>query len=342
MENDLLAYLLDGLDVTESRRVESALETSPDLRAKLVRLRVLLRPLEADAEHPQPPDDLYVRTLRLVAHVKTQRSVPVTAPAVPRGEARPTRRWWRRADVLVAAGIVFVAGMLLPNLLLHLRRQEGIVACADNMRLHHQAISQWEDVHNGYFPKAHEVTPVNLAGAAEVMLRDGGYWKEGMRINCPGRGDPNGRVPMSLSDAQRRAAQAGDDSWQRELSGCYATPLGYWKDGPGGRIWEQIDRSLGGTIPVMADRPPRPNEVPGWETANSPNHGGLGQNVLYQGGNVRFQNLRSGPVGAGWDNDLFRNETGRLEPSVRPQDAVLAPSETRIPASKQAIPPNHE
>jgi prepilin-type processing-associated H-X9-DG protein len=341
MEQDLLGYLLDGLDAADARQVEEALEASPALRLELVRFRKILQPLEADAESGDPPPDLYLRTLRMIAHAQTQKPARTVKTPVERSEGRPARSWWRRADVLVAASVLFIAGMLLPNLVLHLRRQAAITACRDNLRLHHSAISQYQTVHAGAFPKFEPEGRLNAAGAAEVKLRDGGFWNEGMRINCPGHGEARGLLPPTLAEIETLAQAATNESWKQRLSGCYAFPLGYWKGTGPNQNWEQVDQSLGGRIPIMADRPPRPDEFTGWEKANSPNHNFSGQNVLFQDGHVEFLTKRRLPVGPEVDEDLYRNRHGKLAPGAGPYDAVLVPSEVGVPPKPRptAAPP---
>jgi hypothetical protein len=104
----------------------------------------------------------------------------------------------------------------------------------------------------------------------------------------------------------------------RELAGDYAYTLGY-RDVAGlhGLRWEPgNDRT-----PILSDRPPAqsPTECgPG----NSPNHGGLGQNVLYTGGEVRFLSTRQlGP------DDIYVNQQRRILAGLHRNDVVLGPSE---------------
>src|SRR5262249_54191995 len=63
MDEDLVGYLLDGLDAKERREVEALLEADPAARARLEALRQALEPLAADREDPLPPRGLAARTL---------------------------------------------------------------------------------------------------------------------------------------------------------------------------------------------------------------------------------------------------------------------------------------
>lgn len=345
MEQDLLGYLLDGLDTADSRRVEDALEKSAELRAQLVRLRLLVQPLEADAGHPAPPPELYLSTLRLIAHARVQQPPPrLRAPAVFAGERSSARPWFRRADLLVAASLLFIVGLLIPYAVLKLRREQALVACEENLREHHLALRGYQDTHRGYLPAPDADGPLNAAGAAEVKLKEAGFWSKGMRISCPGRTDHPSQPP-SLEEVKRLAGGGGGggglaaDEWRKRLSGCYAFPLGYW-DGEGpARHVEPVSNLLSGETPIMSDRPPRPGEGGDWRTANSPNHGGNGQNVLFQGGHVRFLPTRAHKIGATEDRDIFRNAAGELAPGLHRFDSVLAPSEVGVPAAQTVQPP---
>jgi len=56
------------------------------------------------------------------------------------------------------------------------------------------------------------------------------------------------------------------------------------------------------------------------------NHAGRGQNVLFEDGQVRFTSS-SKPDGSA--DDIFVNDDGLVAAGVGPDDAVIAPSETR-------------
>src|SRR5690242_20185572 len=120
MEANLVGYLLDSLDAPTRREVEAYLQTHPAARAQLARLRQALEPLTADREPPASPPDLVVRTLARVAeHICTDRQSRLPQAPAPRFETPVlVRRWWFRADVLVAAClIVTVLGAGIPALL---------------------------------------------------------------------------------------------------------------------------------------------------------------------------------------------------------------------------------
>jgi hypothetical protein len=99
----------------------------------------------------------------------------------------------------------------------------------------------------------------------------------------------------------------------RSLAGNYAYSLGYSDNGQ----LQGLRRDSGDLLPLLADAPPQTGG------GLSPNHGGLGQNVLYIGGNVRWCTQRT--VGINCD-DIYLNQDGQLRTGRNWSDTVLAPS----------------
>ena len=79
-----------------------------------------------------------------------------------------------------------------------------------------------------------------------------------------------------------------------------------------------LSRDSGDLLPILADRPCESG------AANSPNHGGAGQNVLYIGGQVRW--CAEPRVGVDCD-DIYLNQKYRVLTGEHRLDTVLGPSE---------------
>ncbi len=335
MDTELLAYLIDGLDDDESRAIERQLEASPELRQRLVRLREALNPLNVDREWPPASTDLHFTTLRKIAHYRTRQPAPAARELTP----APLNRWgdrvwspshWRKIDFIVAAGILFVLGLLVPMLLSEIRQKHGIVACQENLRQFYNAFAAYQQSHDGYLPAVADQSPLNVAGAVNVILRENGYWGSDMQVTCPANprhGDAP-LLPPTLDELKERSQLDLNGTWRRQIGGCYAFPLGYWAGQGDLKQRQPLHLSLGSQMPIMADRPPREGEGIQWESMHSPNHAGKGQNVLFMGGHALFLKSRALAVHDGhFDPDIFRNDHRQVAPGLRPYDAVLAPSE---------------
>ena len=328
MEPDLLGYLLNALDDDERRAVDQHLESHAEARQQLVGLRRLLRPLaEENAVEYEPSPDMFFKTLRIVAVQRGREHAKQVAPSsrtlrVVPPPSRAVR--WRRADVLVAACIAMVVVLLIPPAVLQVRHREEIAGCAENLANFHEAMQLYAADHRGQLPAPDLEAPLNNAGIYAAKLRDAGYWNGKLRVDCPANVPQSRSVtpPPTLEEicAHHDGNRQAYERCLRIMGGCYAFNLGY---DDGGK-YHAVHRELGDETPVMADRPFRDVESTEWQFANSPNHGGRGQNVLYNGGHVRFMNSRLIN-----HDDIYLNRDGRVAPGRGIGDHVLAPSEAK-------------
>jgi hypothetical protein len=319
MDENLVGYLLDCLDEDERQEVEAQLHAAPELRQRLSRLRHALEPLDADRDQPAPPPDLVVRTLTRVAeHIcGDDRELP-HAPTL-KFEAPPApRRWWHRADVLIAACLaITVLGALLPALS-RLRSNGTLLACQNNLRQFYVALQVYRDQHQSYPDIERLPEPQKVAGMVVPILADAGVLPPEASIRCPGTGD---HLACRLTMADLRAMTPAQFQNQAPLlSHSYAYSLGYRDDageyhspGPNAQLPSQL-------TPLMADRVTAEED----SLVNSPNHGGLGQNVLYADGNVRWCVTRTI---AG--DDLYLNRRNQVAAGLGANDAVLGASAAR-------------
>jgi hypothetical protein len=321
MEENLIGYLMQSLDCDEEQEVESYLRTNPDAAERLELLRQALVPLEADREELEPPPDLLVRTLARVAEYRTRELLSYKVPAPPPADVSP-RSWWRRADVLIAASILFLASSLALPGLYAIKRQHDIVACQNNLRGFYGALMAYSDHHQDAFPKIDENPPHNYAGIIVPALRQGGYLTDAVSVNCPASGYAQPTfTSIEALDEERLRDPARYERDIAGLGGCYAYPLGYRENNHyfGPHRVQGYD-----LLPIMSDKPPftaQSGDVV-W-AGNSPNHGGSGQNVLFLGGNVRFAKTRNvGMEG----NDIYLNRQGLPQAGLGLTDSVLGPS----------------
>lgn len=311
MDDHLLGYLLESLDPPTRQKVEAELQSSPEARARLVRIQAALAPLAEDAADPEPPPTLVLDTLARVAEYRcSSRAIPTAPPARPEVWGH-----FRRADVLVAASVLVVVLGLLAPLLSGMWRNHDRHACANNLRKFWAALSAYADTHEGEFPRVEVEGPRSVAGIFVPTLNEAGLL-EGVTVTCPGRGSTRpagGRV----AELERLYHDRPDEFTvvARTLAGCYAYSLGYEE----GHHLRGLRRDSGDGLPILADRA-------GEKAPNSDNHGGSGQNVLFVGGHVRWATRPT----IGMDGDhIYLNQKLRREAGLCRIDTVLGASEAR-------------
>ncbi len=328
---DLIGYLLEALDPDEQRQVDEYLRTYPEAQGELEQLRQALVPLEWDREDPELPVDLRMRTLARVAEHRCREKRRLRpAPPVTRTGFFPT--WWRRADVLVAASLLFLCAPMLAAWLVSLRRAHNIEFCQNNLRDLHHSLMVYSDHHNGALPKVEERPPENLAGIFAVLLNQEGVLAANASTQCPA----NGTAPPRLisADELKNLYETQPEQFRQyaaRLGGCYAYTLGYREGGQLVGVRREPNES-NDWVPVMADRPPFENQEPTHVIAgNSPNHAGRGQNVLFLGGQVKFCTTRN----LGADNDIYLNRDNVVGPGLDRFDAVLTTSSVQLDPEEQ-------
>jgi prepilin-type processing-associated H-X9-DG protein len=309
MDDNLIGYLLDSLSDVEKRQVEAHLAESADARRRLAVLKQALRPLSADQEEIVPPAGLAARTLAAITA-----KVGPDLPQAPRVSASSggSGGWWRRADVIVAAGLLLlVAGAAAP-LIYRWHSQRANVECQDNLRQFFVALAIYHD-QQGDYPDLAREAPRNVAGLVVPVLADAGVLPASFTVRCPAVG-PHLGCTLTVPGLQAMSA----DQFQTQapnLSLCYAFALGY-RDSTGD--YHGPWQTPGSLWPILADRPPSDGS-PG----NSPNHGGVGQNVLFLDGHVRFVPGRT--IGDP-DDDIYLNRDNRVAAGLDDRDKVLGSS----------------
>jgi len=314
MDDELLGYSLNALDDPTRQQVDTYLQTNPEGRHRLERLEKALRPLELDRTNPDPPKDLVLKTLALIAENRCQsQTLPLARPVSP-GQAM-RRGWWRRPDVIAAAALLLVTlGVLIPWIV-QARRAAARMECAENLKNFGRAMEDYAEKH-GEFPQVSEQEPLNFAGAIIALLQDDGLLASYRTLGCPGAGQ---REPERLTSGevatQHKHYRSFYDQTVRNLGGAYAFNLGYRDKGLRGLKKGDDNRAL------MADRPP----FGGRDTpcdGNSPNHDGRGQNVLFTGGHVRFE-----PVRTLDGDDIYLNRDRKIGAGLDWHDTSLGSSD---------------
>jgi prepilin-type processing-associated H-X9-DG protein len=326
MDENLIGYLLDALDSDTRLETEKHLLKDPDARERLASLRQALEPLEADREADYPPPELWVRTLARVAEYRCRHLPAAPKPgAYASGSDGPVHRsWWRRADVLVAASVLFCVSLIIPSVLAKIRFQRDLVACQNNLHNFYIGLQDFSDRHHGNFPDVATAVPApwNVAGNFVPILMDEGLIGDNVSVQCPayGRLTPPQYTLHELRNMDPE--QLESRAWN--LGGSYAYNLGY-RDSTGDH-GPRLDPKFASSMrPLVADRPPR--DIMLGATANSPNHGGGGQNVLFMDGHCVYCTQRVLPCSAGGFDDIYLNQDNQVHAGRTPWDTVLGDSQ---------------
>jgi hypothetical protein len=327
LEENLVGYVLNALEPELQRDLEIYLREHPDAQQQVEAIRQALEPLKADAEHPEPPPGLRIRTLARIAEYRCQelphRRPAVIAPPPPRA-AVLSMSWWRRADVLVAASLLLLMIPLGFSGIAYLHHRSAITLCQDNLRRMFLVLSGYSDMHNGEMPKVAGTPPFNFAGVYAAIMRDRYPNGPDFSTGCPANGShPPATITLQQLDELYGVNPAEFARLQAQLGGCYAYTLGYRN--PDGQLCglRRIPGQENDRLPILADKPPfdRPEAIN--LDGNSPNHGGFGQNVLFMGGNVDYFTRRQvGPNG----DDIYLNIDHSLEAGLSRIDSVLGAS----------------
>lgn len=328
-EQQLLGYLLGALDDGEQEAMEEDLQRDLQLREQLVMLRRRLEPLrQAYGEEDDPPAGLAQRTCAFVtAYAATHDEPSVAVPAALLVESAPlaaspvglwgTGRQWSWPDLTVVAGIVLAALAIVFPAIQSSRFQSRLLACQDNLRQLGQSLTEYSLRHRGFFPQVPQQGTLAAAGIYAPVLLGNGFLDDKRWLVCPGSklaDDQQFRVP-SLEELQ---TTTGPELAQLRsvMGGSYGYSLGYTEAGQ-----YRPTRNLGRShFALMADAPS--SSLPGYQSLN---HGGRGQNVLFEDGHVTFLTT---PTAAGPHDELFLNDTGIVAPGNHRNDSVIGASDT--------------
>ncbi len=326
MREDLLGYLLDALDDDERLRVEEALSGDVQLQHELEALRERLAILETeDADQDEPPAGLVGRTCTVVEAYKERQLVSLasaarTQPAATsrgRFSERPERgsgaRRWSLIDAVVAGGIVLALAMLFFPAIANSRFQSRIASCQHNLQHLGRTLNDYSESSRGFFPRIPLEGNRAVAGLYAPILVENQYLTETDVLVCPGSRLADNlslwRVPSLQEVDQARDRQLRD--LQRTMGGSYGYTLGYLENER-----YQTPRNEGrACFAIMSDAPSMH-----LQGRRSENHGGYGQNVLFEDNHVEFI------VNCVAYDRLFVNRDGYAEAGLDKADSVIGSS----------------
>lgn len=320
----MLGYLLGALEEDEQAAAERNLAKDAALRRELTVLSRSLAPLDASRARHEPPAGLAERTCRFVWASGQARAA---APVQPRREARPTRMrpvtlpavgevQYRWQDVLVVAGVIVAASVLLFPAIHGSRVQARLLACQNNLRELGAALTEYGELNHGYFPRVPAQGNLAVASVFAPILKDSQLLPSFQMLVCPDSPAAEGPA-IDVPSLARLASIAQPDQLKRlqdQMGGSYGYTLGY-RDRAGYHGTRNLRRSQ---FALASDAP-----APGLPGRQSHNHGRHGQNCLMEDGHVRFF-VTPRPA----TDDFFLNDDGAVAAGVHVNDSVIGAGAT--------------
>ncbi len=303
MRDQLIGYLLDALEPSEQAEIEAQLRTDPGLKQELDLIARALTPLAIDRDPYEPPRGLAHRTCEFVA---VQAQAIVAPPPAP--------RHWSLADLVISASIFFAATMLFFPALNQSRYAMKVTGCQNNLRQIGMALRDYSVAHNGYFPNIDLDHAMAAPGVYATKLMERGFISGPQLMVCPASPLAERIAEFRVPTSQELKEGRGQLVQMRiPLGGSYGYNLGYVANGEY-QATKNLRRS---TFALVADSPEMKPPY------HSQNHGGCGQNVLFEDGHVQYLTTCRAH---GCSDDIYVNDEGEIAPGLHVNDAVIAPN----------------
>ena len=315
----LLGYLLGALERTEHEQVEAEIEANPALRAELSRLEACLGRvgLDEEPEHFDPPAGLAQRACRLVAERRKEYVVTRQSWTVATAESQRGMTW---VNLLTVASVLVAGAALFFPALNHSMEQSERAACQNNMRQIGFALHEYSERDpNHSFPPVELVGHDSSAGIYAQILAGKQLILDTATFLCPSmsRTRPSNKLHIPTDEEIEQADEEALRELQKEMGGDYGYNMGYRK----GNHVVPPTNSGRSNYALLTDAPSdsQPNR-------QSANHGGRGQNVLYEDGHIKF--IRSLPSPQLPDHPFY-NLNGRVGAGLNINDHVIGASGDR-------------
>jgi hypothetical protein len=328
MRELLVRYLLGELNSQEQEQLEAQLRDSPEMRRELEYLRACLPGGDEDYDVARPatgaPRGLAERTLGRVCGdgpcEEISRSPAEVAAAYDPPQGTPS---WSLADLTVAGGVFLAISMLFLPALRQSRDAARRNGCANNLREVGAMLVSYAETKGQFFPTP---TRYENAGIFAVYLLEDGYATpdELERLllcrSSPMADETNERrviIRVPTMCELEAATPKERCMLKRSMSPYYAYLLGFVE----GDRHCAVRNEHSCHKAVLADAPSDK-----LDNLMSANHGGCGQNVLFQDGHVCYQKKSGLPEGQ--RDAIYLNDAGKEAAGLTRDDTVLGRSET--------------
>jgi hypothetical protein len=319
MRDQLLGYLLDALEPQEHEQVEAQLKIDPNLQRELDLLSRGLRPLACDKATFDPPPGLAARTCQFVAGYDTKVVLPLREPAAS------TSRW-SFADMVVAAGIFLAASLLFLPAMNQSRFAARVTQCQDHLRQIGVGLHSYSDANNKFFPDVEPDGPLGAVAVVAVRLHDQGFLQGPQILICPASTLADQPHLFRLPSPEQLQAAAGAElrRLHQQMRGSYGFYLGHVANG-------QYQTPRNAHRPRFALVADAPSSTPPYHSLN---HGGCGQNVLFEDMHVSYLTTCKA---RGCTDNFFVNDEGSVDVGLHPNDAVIVGGDARPVMGKVLI-----
>ncbi len=333
MRHELVGYMLGALDEAETQQVESRISQDTCLQEELRLLKKGVEPLRVDGQLLDPPLGLAQRTceyveqhrLQVVAGRPANRATgDAAAVGPPQGSVAAGRQTWTLLDFAVVAGIVVALGMLVLPAIQHSHFIGQIAVCHDKLREIGTALHDHSKYHDGFLPEIPQSGKLAVAGVYAPKLLEAGLVTDPQTFVCNSSAtacrEQAAEIPTWGKLVQLEKSDGDElDQVLARMGGSYAYNLGYVSDGR--YHTPSLGRRSRGHYPLMADAP-----CPRRGFAQSSNHAGNGQNVLFEDLHVGYLKTCQVPGPA---DDFYHNDQGLMAAGIHADDAVLGHSLAR-------------
>jgi hypothetical protein len=212
--------------------------------------------------------------------------------------------------LFTAAAIAIAASILFPAIA-HTRHNSRLIACRNNLQQLGRAFMKYSDLNAGQFVSIPQSGKLATNGGFGPILKNSGLLEDDSLLACAGVAESK---PVHIPTIEQLEAASGNNlvSLQKRTGGHFGYSMGYHENGTY-RAPHNAGRS---NVVLLADAPSI--ELVG---RRSGNHGGHGQNVLFEDGRVQFI---GGHAIAG--DAIYENDYGIVAPGSHPADSVIAPN----------------
>ncbi len=340
-QEDLLGYVLGALDAQEQRDLQNEIDLNPALEDQLMDIKSSLLPLDClDTAGPRP--GLARRTCEMVAGYQPGSTLlnsvdPNSANSIDDcfndfsnsdssanfKESRQLQRTmmrpstWSIPDLMVAvASMAIIAGILLPTIS-YARHNSRIYACQDNMQQLGMAFLKYSDVNCGKFVEIPRCGPLAVSGSFAPMLMECGFLDDDSVFACAG---VRNEAPVVVPSIEAVMNASGEQLcyYQKTMGGHYGYTMGYHDND---RYCSPTSQGRTNVV-LLAD-------MPALNGRGSQNHGGSGQNCLFEDGHCGF--VKGDSFG---EDAIFVNDRNMVAPGCRAGDNVIAPSHLSLAVTK--------